>query len=170
MRHERLVSLSINLIIILTPIILALIASGNPVFTLFGEGTQDSIGYTGLISSGMPVFKIYSIALDRTDDTHILIHLNMSVDVKDRNNFTIIYFKGAIYEWGDNSKVGDLILLDQPIIFSKDRYNRIIYLMLVGDKDKLDRLQKGEDMYIVYGEVEFNVDHEGLTLKFRIPI
>lgn len=170
MRHERLVSLSINLIIILTPIILALIASGKPVFTLFGEGAQGSTGYTRLIGSGVPIFKIHSIALDRTDDTHILIHLNMSVDIKDRNNFTIIYFKGAIYEWGDNSKVGDLILLDQPIIFSKGGYSRIVYLMLVGDKDKLDRLQRGVDMYIVYAEVEFNVDNEGLTLKFRIPI
>jgi hypothetical protein len=154
----------------LTPVILAIVASGNSVFTLFGEGARDSTGYATLIGSGMPVFKIYSIALDRTDDTHILIHLNMSVDIKDRNNFTIIYFKGAIYEWGDHSKVGELILLDQPIIFSREGTSRIVYLMLVGDKDKLDRLQKGENTYIVYGEVEFNIDHEGLALKFRIPI
>ncbi len=170
MRHERLVSLSINIVIILTPIILALIASGTSVFTLYGGERQDSSGYATLIGNSMPVFKIHSIALDRTDDTHILIHLNMSVDIKDRTNFTIIYFEGAIYEWGDNSKVGELILLDQPIIFGRGGYNRIVYLMLVGEKDKLDRLQMGEDTYIVYGEVEFNIDHEGLTIKFRIPI
>jgi hypothetical protein len=162
----------LQIIIIVSAIILGNIFSNN--YNILFLKTDERVDINKLfynITSRMPRIHVNSIILDRVDDRHIMISVNVTSDKLENTTLTIHLVEGDIIDMRFNRIVGHMVLLDTPIDFNENITSRLIYLLISGDKASLDDIQFGRSSNLnLRLKVSISINQYGIEIISEIPM